>query len=130
VEVRDLEARIDVADPRHATFVSSRPLDADGIRALLDEDTLLLEIRWAKRAATSGSCRGARCGHLRWPHERRSKRSRRVHTSLARSPAKTSKAADGVTPADARALTRMVIRPAASLLTGKRLVVSFRVRSR
>ena len=43
VQVRDLEARINAADPRHASFVSPRPLDLDAIQALLDDDTLLLE---------------------------------------------------------------------------------------
>ncbi len=43
VEVRDLEARLDAADRRHATFVSPRPLGLEAIQELLDEDTLLLE---------------------------------------------------------------------------------------
>jgi CHAT domain-containing protein/tetratricopeptide (TPR) repeat protein len=126
IRVRDLEARIDAADPRHATFVSSRPFDVDAIRALLDEDTLLLEYA---------------LGDLRsylWVVSRREIRAftlapratiealaRRVHEGFARAPS-----ADGAALSrriaddeDRRALTRFVIEPAASLLGEKRLVV-------
>ena len=43
LQVRDLEARIDVADTRHGSFVRPRALSVPAIQALLDDDTLFLE---------------------------------------------------------------------------------------
>ena len=43
LEIRDLEAKIDKADPRHATFFRPRPLGVEAVQALLDADTVLLE---------------------------------------------------------------------------------------
>jgi CHAT domain-containing protein/tetratricopeptide (TPR) repeat protein len=125
VQVRDLEARIDAVDPRHATFVSSRPLDVDGIQALLDEDTLLLEyaLGEARSYVWAVSRREIRAFTLA-PRATIEALARRVHMNLARSPASTSPAANQADAReDARALTRMVIEPAASVLTGRRLVV-------
>ena len=132
VQVRDLEARIDAADPRHATFVSPRPLDLDAIRALLDEDTLLLEyaLGEARSYLWIVSQREIRAFTLA-PRATIEALARRVHENLARSPAQPSDAAHrSGADEDRRALTRLVIEPAASLLTGKRLVVVLPERSR
>ena len=81
--------------------------------------------RWAMRAATCGSYRVGRFAGLHWRHARQSKRSRDGCTRTSRvHPAEASDAAHRKgSDEDLRALTRMVIEPAASLLTGKRLVV-------
>ena len=81
--------------------------------------------RWARRAATCGSCRSARFARLRWHHARRSKRSRAGCTRTSRGHPHRRRILRHRSGADEdrRALTRMVIEPAASLLTGKRLVV-------
>lgn len=42
-QLREVESRIDVADPRHASFVRPASLDATAIQALLDADTTLVE---------------------------------------------------------------------------------------
>ena len=124
VQVRDLESRIDAADTRHATFVSPRPLDVDAIQVLLDEDTLLLEYALgdARSYLWVVSRREIRAFTLA-PRAAIEAVARRVHKNLARSPAQASDAARKVSDDDQRALTRLVIEPAASLLTGKRLVV-------
>lgn len=125
VQVRDLEARIDAADPRHATFVRPQPLNLDAIRALLDEDTLLLEYALgdARSYLWVVSRREIRAFTLA-PRATIEALARRVHKNLATSPAQASDAAHrSASDEDRRALTRMVIEPAASLLTGKRLVV-------
>ena len=125
VQVRDLEARIDAADTRHATFVSPRPLGVPAIQALLDEDTLLLEYALgdARSYLWVVSRREIRAFTLA-PRATIETLARRVHKNLASSPAQASDAADRkASDEDRRALTRLVIEPAAPLLTGKRLVV-------
>ena len=123
--MRDLEARIDAADRRHATFLSPRPLGVQAIQALLDDDTSLLE--YALGDAHSYlwvvSRREIRAFTLA-PRATIETLARRVHENLASSPAQASDAAHRKgSDEDRRALTRLVIEPAAPLLTGKRLVV-------
>ena len=123
--MRDLEARLDAADRRHATFVSPRPLGLEAIQALLDEDTLLLEYALGDARSylwvvSRREIRGFRLA----PRATIETLAQRVHKNLARSPTEASDAAHRKGfDEDLRALTRMVIEPAASLLTGKRLVV-------
>jgi CHAT domain-containing protein len=126
VRVRDLDARIDAADARHAAFVKHRPLGVEGIQALLDEETVLLEYALgdARSYLWLVSAHDVRAFTL--PSRATIEAlARRVHDGLARSPA----AADALSSErrthqeDRRALTRLVIEPAASLLAGKRLVV-------
>jgi tetratricopeptide (TPR) repeat protein len=126
VHVRDLESKIDAADPRHATFVRPRPLPVEAIKALLDDDTLLLEYAlgdtrsylWVVSKEQSRAFTLA-------PRAEIETLARRVHEALQRAPG-----AAGPLPspartaaADRQALTRLILEPASSLLEGKRLVL-------
>jgi CHAT domain-containing protein len=125
LNVRDLEARIDAADPRHETFVRARPLSADAVRSLLDADTLLLEYALGEERSYLWvvSAREIRAFTLP-PRAVIETLARRVHEHLAQSPT-AAPASDGEWSEvdDRRALARLVLEPAASLLTTKRLVV-------
>ena len=125
IQVRDLEATIDAADPRRATFLRPRPQGLESVQRLLDDDTVLLEY-------TLGDARS-----FLWvvsPHEIRvfplapraeiETLAGRVHDELARS--RESATTKSLAPAaidDERRLSRLVVQPAAALLTGKRLVL-------
>lgn len=123
VQVRDLDARIDAADPRHASFLGPRPLGVAGMQALLDENTLLLEyaLGEARSYLWVVSSRDVRALTLP-PRAEIEALARRVHESLARSPAAPG-SARRAGEEDLRALTRLLIEPAAPQLSAKRLVL-------
>ncbi len=123
VQLRDVEARVDAADPRRVSFLRPRPLGVEAIQDLLDDDTLLLEY-------ALGDARS-----YLWVVSRREIRvftlparaeietlARRVSDGLARSTAASSSELRSETD-HRRALTRIVLEPAASMLGGKRLVL-------
>lgn len=121
VQVRDIDARIDAADARHATFLRPRPSGLDAIQRLLDDGTLLLEYALgdARSYLWVVSAREIRAFTLP-PRAEIEPLARRVHEALSRPP---SASANRLVEQDRRKLTRLVIEPAASLLAGKRLVV-------
>ena len=126
VQVRDVEQRLDAADPRHATFLRPRPLSVTEIQALLDDESVLLE--YALGDAHSYlwvvSTREVRVFTLA-PRAEIETLARRVHQQLARSPG-ASGPGDSSTRAiveDQRTVRRLLIDPASPLLAGKRLVL-------
>jgi CHAT domain-containing protein len=126
LRVHDLESRINAADARHATFVRPQPLGVDAVRSLLDDETILLEYALGDERSYLWvvSSRDVRAFTLP-PRRTIESYARRVHESLSRSP-RTAPAPTtewNADEEDRRALARVVIEPAASLLTGKRLVV-------
>ncbi|MGH9328976.1 MAG: CHAT domain-containing protein, partial [Vicinamibacterales bacterium] len=123
VRVRDLEAQIDAADPRHASFLRPRPLGVDAIRALLDEGTVLLEygLGDARSYLWVVSPREIRAFTLP-PRAEIEALARRVHDGFARS-APTRQTEPASDAWDRRALTRLLLEPAALLLGSKRLVL-------
>ncbi len=125
LRVRDLETRIDAADPRQATFVRAHPLNGDAIQQLLDADTLLLEYALGDERSylwvvSPGEIRAFTLA----PRTVIETLARRVHEALARSPS-AAQASDGDWSEmdDRRALARLVLEPAAALLNSKRLVL-------
>ena len=125
VQVRDLGARIDEVDPRQGRLARPRPLDVDGIQALLDDDTLLLE--YALGAGRSYlwavSAHDVRAFWLP-PRAEIDAAARRIHESLARSPAAGGDTSSREAQAsDLRALSRLLLAPAAGLLSDRRLAV-------
>lgn len=125
VQVRDLEARIDATDTRHASFVRPRPLGVPAIQALLEDDTVILEyaLGEARSYLWVVSPRDIRAFTLA-PRAEIEALARRVHESFGRTPA-PKKVSDSwrVDEVDRRALTRLVLAPAAALLGERRLVV-------
>jgi CHAT domain-containing protein len=125
LQIRDTDTRIDAADARHASFVRPRPLEVDAIQRLLDADTLLLEYALGEERSYLWvvSPREIRAFTLA-PRAVIETLARRVHEHLAQSPAAAHAAEAGWSDVDdRRALARLLLEPAASLLTGKRLVV-------
>jgi CHAT domain-containing protein/tetratricopeptide (TPR) repeat protein len=123
VRVRDVDAKIDAADSRQATFLRPGPLDLGAVQALLDENTLLLEYALGDVRSYLWVVlpRGIRSFTLP-PRGEIEALARRVHDQLARSPAGGG-AQRRAGEEDLRALTRLVIEPAAALLAAKRLVL-------
>jgi CHAT domain-containing protein len=125
VQLRDLEAKIDTADPRHATFFRPRPLTAEAVQELLDADTLLLEYALGNLRSHLWvvSSRDIRALTLP-PRGEIEALARRVHQQFARAPGAAVSPGDGrVAERDRRALARSIIEPALPLLAAKRLVV-------
>ena len=127
VQVRDLEARIDTADARYGSFVRPRALSVPAIQALLDDDTLFLEYALgdARSYLWVVSSHDIRAFTLA-PRAAIEAVARRVHESFGRSPAAARVPPDAgwmADEAEQRALTRLVLEPAASLLGARRLVV-------
>ncbi len=122
VQVRDVEAKIDEADTRRATFLRPRPFDPQAIRSMLDDDTLLLEYALGdvRSYVWVVSPREIRAFTLPRRAEIEAL-ARRVYAGLARSTASPSERSSDRD--DRRALTHLVIEPAASMLGGKRLVL-------
>lgn len=124
VRLRDLEARIDAVDARHAGFIRPRPLTVAAAQALLDDDTLLLEYALGHAHSYLFVVSRAEIRAFTLPPRAEIERiARRVHEQLARSPVVAPpdvEQHDGF--ADQQALTRILLEPAAPLLAGKRLV--------
>jgi CHAT domain-containing protein/tetratricopeptide (TPR) repeat protein len=123
VQVRDLEARVDTADARYGSFVRPRALSVSAIQALLDDDTLFLEygLGDARSYLWVVSSHDIRAFTLA-PRAAIEAVARRVHESFGRPPA-AAKVPNAGWMADQRALTHLVLEPAASLLGARRLVV-------
>jgi CHAT domain-containing protein/tetratricopeptide (TPR) repeat protein len=120
LQLRDLEARGDAADARRARFIRPQTLQLDAIQALLDEDTTLLEYALGERQS------------YLWVVSSRDMRAFRLAPRVEIESAAGAVYRDLTTPASAgqpgaeerrRALSRLVLAPAASLLTGRRLVI-------
>jgi CHAT domain-containing protein len=126
VQVRDLEAKVDAADPRHATFVRPRPLGIAAIQALLDHDTVLLEYALGESRSYLWvvSPRDVHAFTLA-PRHQIETLARRVHEEFARSPEARGRPASAVSKGveGQRRLRQLLIEPAAGLLAGKRLVL-------
>ena len=125
VQVRDLESRIDAADARQSSFVRPRPLGVDAMQALLDTDTLFLEYALGEERSYLWvvSPHDVRAFTLP-PRAAIDALARRVHENLGRSPARaTTPDAERMAEADRRALTHLILEPAASLLGTHRLVI-------
>ena len=123
VRVRDLDAQIDAADARQATFIRPRPLTVAAAQALLDDDTVLLEYALGDARSYLFVLSHAEMRTFTLPRRAEIEGiARRVHEQLARPPDGMSTGqTDG--SGDRRQLTRLLLEPAASWLTGKRLVV-------
>jgi CHAT domain-containing protein len=121
VQLRDVDERIDAADPRHARFLGSHAASVDAIQALLEDDTLLLEYALGdERSYLWVVSRSDIRSFTLPPRATIEALARRVHDGFARSPEATLGQSG---EDDRRALTRLLIEPAASLLQRKRLVV-------
>ena len=126
VEVRDLDAKIDAADPRRASFLRPRPPGLAAIQGLLDDDTLLLEYALGEsRSFLWVVSNRAITPFTLAPRAEIETLARRVHGQLARPPdPATRPQRQPHNPIDDRlALSRLVVAPAASLLSAKRLVL-------
>jgi CHAT domain-containing protein len=123
VQVRDVEKKVDAADPRHASFLRPRPLTLDGIQALLEADSVLVEYALGESHSYLWvvSPRDVQAFTLP-PREQIETLARRVHEQLAQASAAASSRARPAIDKQ-RALHRMLVEPAASVLTGKRLVL-------
>jgi CHAT domain-containing protein len=123
VQVRDVEKKVDTADPRHATFLRPRPLSVSGIQALLDTDSVVLEYALGESRSYLWvvSPHDVQAFTLP-PRNQIETLARRVHEQLAQAPAASRSRVRPATD-DQRALHRMLVEPAASVLTGKRLVL-------
>lgn len=124
--LREVEARIDAADPRHAAFARPAPLGVDDIRGLLDADTILLE--YALGDARSYVWVVDRTSVRAFPLAPRATieaAARRAHAHLADVPRGTTTAAgaDAGRRSTLDELSRLVLEPVAPLLTSRRLVV-------
>lgn len=123
--LRDIEARIDAADPRRAAFTRPPGLRVADIQALLDEDTLLIEYglgetrsyAWVVGAAGVSAFTLA-------PRALIETAARRVHAGLATLPdGRLTPALDARRRADLKEMARLVLEPLAPLLTKRRLVI-------
>ncbi len=123
--LRDVEGRIDAIDPRHASFIRPPALDLDAIRALLDEDTLLLEygLGDARSYVWAVDASGIRAFTLA-PRAAIETAARRAHEHLARAPDRSpSVEREASQSAALRDLARLILDPVAPLLTKSRLVI-------
>jgi CHAT domain-containing protein len=123
--LNDLEAKIDAADPRLATFLRPKPLDIDDIQALLDDDTVLLEYALGDERSYVWVVSAREIRAFTLPARRVIEAiARRVHEQLARPPRHTAALEPGPREPiqDLRALSRLIIQPAAPLFK-KRLVL-------
>jgi CHAT domain-containing protein len=120
LQLRDLQARGDLADGRRARLIRPPTLELDAIQALLDEDTTLVEYALGERQSyvwvvSSREMRALRLA----PRAEIESVARAVHRDLA---APASAIQRGAVERR-RTLSRLVVTPAASLLTGRRLVI-------
>lgn len=123
--LRDIEARIDAANPRHAAFTRPRPLSLDGIRALLDDDTLLVEyaLGEARSYVWVVDTKGVRAFTLAARADIEAA-VRRAHEDVARLPESAAPAASGARRrASLDAVARLILQPIAPLLTKRRFVI-------
>ena len=120
LQLRDLEARGDDGDERRARVIRPQVLDLDAIQQLLDPDTTLIEYALGEHQSylwvvTSRELHGLSLP----PRAEIESAARAVHRDLTTSTGAVQAGADG----RRRALSRLVLAPAASLLKGQRLVI-------
>jgi CHAT domain-containing protein len=120
LQLRDLDARGDLADQRRARLIRPAPLELGAIQALLDEDTILIEYALGERQSYMWIVSSRDMHVLRLaPRAEIDAAARAVHRDLTTpaGPAQPEAAARR------RELSRLVIAPAASLLSARRLVI-------
>ncbi len=120
LQLRDLEARAEIADARRARLVRPQVLELDALQALLDDETTLLEYALGEPQSYVWvvSARSVRAFRLA-PRAEIESAARAVHHDLT-TPTGASQ------PAAAerrRMLSRLVLAPASSQLTGTRRLV-------
>jgi CHAT domain-containing protein/tetratricopeptide (TPR) repeat protein len=119
LQLRDLEARSDVADRQRAQLIRPHVLELDAIQALLDEDTTLLEYALGDRQSYLWVVSSHGMQALRLPPRAELESAARVVQRDLTSPGAVQPGSEE----RRRALSRLVLSPAAALLTGRRLVV-------
>lgn len=125
-QLHDLEARLDSVDTRAARLLRPAPLRLEEIQALLDADTVLLEYAVGRERSYlwTVSSRGIQSFTLA-PRAEIEALARRVHEQLAAPlrPARTAAIQGRDADTDLRALSRLVIEPAAAVLTRRIVLV-------
>ncbi len=120
IRIRDLEAKANAADARRPGLLKPPPLDLARIQALLDENTQLLEYALGARQSYLWvvSAKELRAFTLA-PRAAITAAAQAVHEDLA----SASTASLPAARERRRALARLVLEPAASALTARRLVI-------
>ena len=120
LQLRDLDARSDLAEARRARLIRSPVLELDAIQALLDDDTILVEYALGERQSYVWvvSSRGMRALRLA-PRAEIESTAQAVHRDLRTPATAVQRGADE----RRRSLSRLVLTPVASLLNGRRLVI-------
>lgn len=120
LQLRDLDARGDLADQRRARLIRPAPLELGAIQALLDDDTLLIEYALGEPQSYMWVVSSRDMHALRLaPRAEIDAAARAVHRDLT-----TPAGAAQLEAAERRrALSRLVLAPAASLLSARRLVI-------
>ncbi len=125
-QLREVESRIDLADPRHASFVRPTPLDAASIQALMDADTTLVEyaLGEARSFAWVVTTRSIHAVTLP-PRREIATLARRVRDVLASAPQPGggSPAVGSGIHADVLAMSRMILDPIMPLVTTPRVAI-------
>ena len=120
LQLRDLDARGDPADQNRARLIRPAPLELGGIQALLDDDTILIEYALGERQSYV------------WIISSRDMHALRLAPRAEIEAAARAVLRDLTTPAGPaqpeaaerrRHLSRLVLAPAASLLTARRVVI-------
>ena len=120
LQLRDLDARTDLADARRARLIRSPALDLEAIQGLLDEDTTLVEYALGERQSYVWVVSSSGMHALRLaPRAEIESVAQAVHRDLRTPATAVQPGADE----RRRTLSRLVLAPAASLLTGRRLVI-------
>ena len=135
IQYQELQAQVRAESPRYAALTQPPPLELSAIqREVLDEETLLLEYVLGEERSLLFAVTSASIGSFALPGRVEVERAaRRVYDAIiARQPspgetptqrrARIEKA-DADYPAAAAALSRMILEPAAGLLSGQRLLV-------
>ena len=119
---QDVEAQIRVNSPRYAALTQPQPLSAAGVQGLLDDDTLLLEYALGeKRSYLWVVAPASVTSYELAPRAEIEAATRKVYDLLTARP-KRGALPDPLFIAQAEALSRMLLGPAASQLGKKRLV--------
>lgn len=125
-QLREVESRIDLADPLHASFVRPAALDAAAIQSLLDADTTLVEyaLGEARSFAWVVTTRSIHAVTLP-PRREIATLARRVRDVLASAPQPGggSPAVRSGNHADVLAMSRMILDPVMPLVTTPRVAI-------
>ena len=120
LQLRDLDARSDDDDARRARLIRSPALELEAIQGLLDEDTTLVEYALGERQSYVWVVSAREMHALRLaPRAEIESIAHAVHRDLRTPATAVQPGADE----RRRTLSRLVLTPAASLLTGRRLVI-------